>query len=123
MAIRQIEGKQHLAGIDSLGGVIRSPLETRPAGGNCGCGACYCGTDQRVPVTATLDNPTGWAVQPGSAGEESNAPLSPDVMVHLADVAAPVEQSIVEQLIENTSIKISGFPIPNKIEINGHVEF
>ena len=50
---------------------------------------------------------------------------------HLSDAPLPEEKSIVEQLIENTKVSISGqginadgtINLPNKIEIKGHFDF
>lgn len=45
-------------------------------------------------------------------------------MDRLGDVRDPDEvKSVIQQLADNTSVSVSGFPIPNKIEIKGHFKF
>ena len=120
MDTRPAEGKFDVARSDPSRWAIRGALEPGPTGAHCCCCAGDCCADQRVSQGTER---SGWSVQSELQSRESNAPLSPDVLAHLADVSAPVEQSIVEQLIENTTVKISGFPIPTKIEINGSFTF
>ena len=120
MDTRPAEGKFDVARSDPSRWAIRGALEPGPTGAHCCCCAGDCCADQRVSQGTEL---SGWSVQSELQSRESDTPLSPDVLAHLTDELVPVEKSITDQLIENATVKISGFPIPNKIEINGHVEF